>query len=510
MNKQYDKTGIQRIGYIPSKIHPITYQIGERPVAGDTDGSSWKGEDSSIDTLTALAIENYFVWPNGANNDDPSVCKELIKGNRLFPSLIEKQIAILYGHGIRLYREVVKDDGTVGRIYVKDREIQDWMDSWRESGLPDDIRTYIIKNIRAYYYSESIFTKWHLSAAAGVDIPAWVGKKPLPVAGLEHISETRARFCTRRNLSQRRDVVNADFDKVMVGNWAADAIRHEYRVYPRMDYTDPLKRNSVISYSRNPNYGEEVYATNVFFAGIKEWIRGTNATPAYINSFLQNSLSARHHVIIPNAWMAEKERAIQEMCEANSELQADGKPLKKITLGKGDSWTIEVGTVYSPELLEKYVQLELRKLTEFLSGRGKNQGKIYATRSFFNDSGKEEVWKIEEITQKYQEYIKALIEYDKRADNVLLAAKGIDASISNISSDGVFSKSGSESYYNYAIYLTQQTIPEEVVCADLNYAIRLNWPEKYASGIRVGFYRPTVAKQEDTAPEDRLINQEEQ
>ena len=107
-----------------------------------------------------------LVWPNGANNDDPSVCKELIKGNRLFPSLIEKQIAILYGHGIRLYREVVKDDGTVGRIYVKDREIQDWMDSWRESGLPDDIRTYIIKNIRAYYYSESIFTKWHLSAAA--------------------------------------------------------------------------------------------------------------------------------------------------------------------------------------------------------------------------------------------------------------------------------------------------------------------------------------------------------
>ncbi len=504
---------MQKFGYIPSKTHPITYQIGETSFAGE-DGDSWAGESgSSLDNVRPLLMDKgYSVWPNGVNNDDPTVCKELIKGNRLFPSLIEKQISILYGHGLQLYKETISPDGKVERRYIQDAEIRRWMNSWRENGLPDDIATYIIKNIRAYYYSESIFSKWHLSRAALVRDAEG---RPLikgvpPVLGLEHISETRARFCTRRDMSMRRDVVNSDFDYVMVGNWLATGNKNEFKVYHRMDYTDPLARNSVISYSRNPNYGEEVYATNVFFAGIKEWIKGTNATPAYINSFLQNSLSARHHVIIPNAWMAEKERAIMDMCDANAQLEASGKPTKDISLGKGDAWTIKVGTVYTPDLLERYVQLELKKLTEFLSGRGKNQGKIYATRSFFNDSGKEEVWKIEEITQKYQEYIKALIEYDKRADNVLLAAKGIDASISNISSDGVFSKSGSESYYNYAIYLTQQTIPEEVVCADLNYAIRLNFPEKWASGIRAGFYRPTVAKQEDITPSQRLTNQEEQ
>ena len=208
--------------------------------------------------------------------------------------------------------------------------------------------------------------------------------------------------------------------------------------------------------------------------------------------------------------MAAKKVAIQQMCEQNAELQAENKPLKKIKMGKGSASTIEVGTVYSDDLLEKYVQAELRKLTEFLSGRGKNQGKVYATRAFINDNGQSEKWEINEISQKYKEYIEALITYDKRADLVLLAAKGIDPSISNITPDGTVSKSGSDAYYNYMIYLTQQSIAEQVVCADINYALKLNFPDKYESGIRIGFFRPNVQRQEDLSPSQRMSNQTEQ
>ena len=141
---------------------------------------------------------------------------------------------------------------------------------------------------------------------------------------------------------------------------------------------------------------------------------------------------------------------------------------------------------------------------------GKNQGKVYASRAFINDNGQAEKWEINEIDQKYKEYIEALLEYDKRADMVLLAAKGIDPSISNITPDGTISKSGSDTLYNYLIYLTQQSIAEQVVCADLNYAIQLNFPEKYASGIRIGFFRPVVHRQEDTPPSQRLSSQTEQ
>lgn len=496
-------------GYIPSETCPITYQIGSGgPFAksmDDYDSDIDSGKATSSDSLRPIPVNSFHVWPAGVNNDDPTVCKELIKGNRLLPSVLEKQISILYGRGPQLFREDITEDGGMIRHYLKDTEIQKWLESWKEMGVADDYRTYLNECIRSFYYSEGIFTKYRLSRGARAGLPGF-----LPVVGLEHISETRARFCTRTDISMKKDVVRQDFDYVMVKNWTRDSASEEFKVYPLLDYTDPLRRSTPVSYSRNPNFGDDVYATNVFFAGIKDWLRGCNATPAYINSFLENALSARHHVIIPNAWMAAKKVAIQQMCEQNAELQAENKPLKKIKMGKGSASTIEVGTVYSDDLLEKYVQAELRKLTEFLSGRGKNQGKVYATRAFINDNGQSEKWEINEISQKYKEYIEALITYDKRADLVLLAAKGIDPSISNITPDGTVSKSGSDAYYNYMIYLTQQSIAEQVVCADINYALKLNFPDKYESGIRIGFFRPNVQRQEDLSPSQRMSNQTEQ
>ena len=91
----------------------------------------------------------------------------------------------------------------------------------------------------------------------------------------------------------------------------------------------------------------------------------------------------------------------------------------------------------------------------------------------------------------------------------MLSAKGLDPSISNVSREGVISKSGSDAYYNYVIYLNGLTIPESVVCADLNYAIKLNFPQKYRRGIRIGFYRPAIARQQDIAPSQRITNQTE-
>lgn len=489
-------------GYLSGKGYAFTYQIGETPVGSSADIYRGSGNSSISGALSARRVNRYFIWPFGEDNLEPNTCKALIKGNRLLPSLIEKQITILYGNGPQLYISEVTPDGMLSRRYIKNEKIQSWLDGWRENGLPDTYETYLNKCIRSYYYSEGIFSKWHLSRGLRAGLPGF-----LPVSGLEHIDELRCRMATSRNILMKTDVEDSDFDSVMVGNWESYAISTEYKVYRRMDYTDPLSRNSVVSYSKNPNYGESIYATNVFFTGIKEWIKGCNATPEYINSFLENSLSARHHVIIPNAWLQQKENELQQLCDINARLAAEGKSpneYTKVTIGQKE---IEVGTVYNSNLLNELVQAELTNLTNFLAGRGKNQGKVYATRSLINQNGDLETWKIEEISQKYKEYIEALITYDKRADMVLLSAKGIDSSISNISSDGVISKSGSDTYYNYLVYLTQQALPESIICADINYALRLNFPDEYKSGIRLGFYRPTVQRQEDVAPANRLSNQ---
>lgn len=493
---------MNRLGFKKGDGYAFTYQIGETPVRSATDGYHASGAETRAEVLSARRVGNYFIWPAGADNLEPNTCKTLISGNRLLPQLIEKQIAILYGTGPQLYISEITEDGKIQRRYIKDSKIQQWLDSWRENGMPDTYETYLNKCIRSYYYSEGIFSKLHLTRAHGA------GLKGIPVAGLEHISELRCRIATTKDIQQNKDVEDRDFNLVAVGNWEAGSST-SYKIYPRIDYTKPLAKHCAICYSKNPNHGEEIYATNKFFKGIKHWIVGCNATPEYINSFLENSLSARHHVLIPNAWVDKQEEMLKELCYRNAQMKATGKKSSEYVKVKVGEEYLEVGDTYSPNTLSEYIQMEISNLANFLSGRGKNQGKLYASRSYYNNDGKPESWKIEEIPQKYKEYIEALISYDKRGDMVLLSAKGIDSSISNISSDGVISKSGADTYYNYIVYLTQQSIPESVVCADINYALRLNFPEEWKKGVRIGFFRPNVQRQEEVSPSDRLANQDE-
>ena len=492
---------MNKFGYISGDGYAFTYQIGEGPLAS-TEGTRSVSAAERSAVLSAQRMGQFLYWPAGENNDDPDICSDLISGNRLLPSLIEKQVAILYGTGPMLYEDEIQDDGTMSRRYLKDPQIQEWLESWQKNGLLDSYKDYLRKMIRSYYYSEGCFTKWHLSRGLKA------GVSSLPVAGLEHISELRVRLATTKDISMKTDVENRDFDYVLIGNWKQTASRREFKAYKRFSAVDPLAATSTVSYSKNANYETDIYATNVFFKGIKSWIRGCNATPDYINSFLENSLSARHHVIIPNAWYNAKKEALQELCDANAEKKASGAKDDELIVIEVGAKKFEVGCEYSDVLLDQYVHLELENLTNFLAGRGKNQGKTYATRSFMNENGEIEKWIIEEIPQKYKEYIEALITYDKRADMVLLSAKGIDPSISNITSDGTISKSGADAYYNYIIYLTQQAIPEDVVCADLNRAISINFPEQYRRGVRMGFHRPTVQRQQEISPSNRLTNQQ--
>ena len=102
----------------------------------------------------------------------------------------------------------------------------------------------------------------------------------------------------------------------------------------------------------------------------------------------------------------------------------------------------------------------------------------------------------------------ALIAYDKRTEEALLSSVGLDAAISAVSKDGVISKSGSDAYYNYLIYIMSLT-PEDEVCAQpLNLALRVNFPEYWDQGYRIGFYREVPQRQEDIAPKDRLNQQQ--
>ena len=50
---------------------------------------------------------------------------------------------------------------------------------------------------------------------------------------------------------------------------------------------------------------------------------------------------------------------------------------------------------------------------------------------------------------------------------------------------------------------------EDEVCAEpLNLALRLNFPDLYAQGYRIGFYREVPQRQEDLSPSDRINHQQ--
>lgn len=50
---------------------------------------------------------------------------------------------------------------------------------------------------------------------------------------------------------------------------------------------------------------------------------------------------------------------------------------------------------------------------------------------------------------------------------------------------------------------------EDEVCAEpLNWALRMNFPELYKQGCRLGFYREVPQRQEDITPSQRLNQQQ--
>lgn len=490
--KKSSKYALNSLGYIKAGPDTFTYQIGETlQEAQELFSDSIQSTGRSNAQL--VKVDKYKVFPAGSNNLEPNEQKEMIASNRLLPELIEKQIRMLYGTGPVLYitRRKGKD---VWKEFVEHQEIEEWLDSWLENGLADDYKTYFNKAIRSYYYDEGVFTKWRMTVGMRVGINK--------VAGLEHVSNLRARLATTADTMNRTDYEDSEFNYVIIGNWMQPG--KEYKVYNRFDYTTPFSHPTAISYSKNPSHGEEIYAYNVFFRGIRAWVIGSNRTPEYINSFLENAISARLHIIIPNAWVQSKVEMLKDMCSTNSERKSDNQELLVIKFS--DSDIMEVGTEYHEGLIAEYTTKELRKLANYLSGAGKNQGKLYASYSFTNNEGQEERWKIEEIPNKSKDYIEAHTTYDKRADEVITSAKGIDSSISNISKDGVISKSGADAHYNYMIYLNGLTIPEDVVCRDINYAIKLNFPEAYKTGIRLGFYRSAIEKQQNVSEDNRLTN----
>ncbi len=470
----------------------MSFQLGEgTPVAIDKQYDSMDiNQSPGLPAQMLLSVDGSKVLAKGHNNMLPNEIKIMFGGNRILPELIDKQYRILYGKGLFVYRQLFENK-KLYRDWQNNATIENWLGDWQRNGLADGPEQYVEKVIKDSYYFEDYWSKWRFLAGRSI------GR--MPVAGLEHIENKRCRLASSNNVDLfSGNYENKDFDKIVVANWGC-GFSFETDTYERFFPNKAFKYEVAVSYHKHHNPGE-IYGCNKFYYGIKDWLVATNRNPRYINSYLENSLSAKVHVIIPQEWVAYIQEKLEGYCERNTDLASRDEPLLKPN-------EIEVGTEFHEGLVDAYIKAEMRKLTEFLSGV-KNQGKTFTTFKYPTEKGDSVGWEIIPLDMKYREYITALNDYDKRADEVITSSIGIDSSISNISKDGVISKSGSDSYYNYILYLYANLPTAERICTEaLNQAISINFPELYKQGYRLGFYTEVPARQEDIAPKDRLQNQ---
>ena len=469
----------------------ISFQVGESPRASALPIDPLFAESLTYlqNEVQWLSVQGFQICCRGLNNRK---CEEItmdIKKNRLLPRLISKQVNMLYGHGPAVYIPRISD-GKLKREWVDCREITDWMQSWKERGMETDCKDFAKAVIKNFYYFRDFFVKWRFTA----------GKErgALPVAGLEAMENKDCRLATTRKDVATSVVYYKDFRHIAVGKWGMGV--GSYSIYPKFNPSEVGNyRYAAISHHREKSV-DDFYGVNETHEGTRAYIKGSNDTADYINSFLRNSLAAKIHIVIPNAWIESKRTQISKLCDENKKRQKEGKELFVYN-------GIEIGTEYRESHVIQFLQSELRKISSYLTGQD-NQGKAYATISFKNSQGEEERWTIETVDLKYKEYIDALISYDKRADEVLLSSVGLDSSISSVSKDGVILKSGADAYYNYLIYILSLTSEDEICCEPLNQAIAINFPELYAQGYRIGFYREVPARQEDVSPKNRLNQQQ--
>lgn len=435
-----------------------------------------------------LGLNGYQVCCRGANNALIEEVSTDIKRNRLLPRLYDKEIKMLYGRGPCLYTEKVSG-GKLRREYTSVPEVEDWFLSWDDYGMAS-VHEFAKACIKNYYYFRDFFVKWRFTRGKSVGL--------MPVAGLECMDNRYCRLATTRRDVATEMIYYSDFHHIAVGKWNCGSTA--FKIYPKFSLQDLADyRFAAISHHKERSV-DEFYGVNETHQGARPYIKGSNENANYINSFLKNSLAAKIHIIIPNAWVDAKRKQITLLCDENKRRAASQKELLKYN-------GIEIGTEYRESILLEYMREELRKVGQYLSGSD-NQGKAYSSTSFMDSQGHAQEWKIEPIDLKYKEYVDALIAYDKRTEEALLSSVGLDAAISAVSKDGVISKSGSDAYYNYLIYIMSLT-PEEEVCAQpLNMALRVNFPDYWKKGYRIGFYREVPQRQEDTAPKERLNQQQ--
>lgn len=413
--------------------------------------------------LMPVQIGGFRIVANGQQNDYPEELRGILDNDHQTPGALNKQVELLWGQGPALYR-LKFESGMRYKYWEDDKEVQDWLDSW-------DYVDYLLKASIEFRTMNGHFTKYYRNR--GVRI----GKKPA-IAKLDLISSMFARLEWPDENNQIQGIIVGNFAQP----WKALNISlfpNGLTRYPIFDPDNPFASPVAMRYSNLYNFALDYEYSRSPLHGILSWIKLSASIPRILSAFNANSMTIKYHVEIPSLfWAGEKEK-LEEKC-AN-----ENKP-------------------FTEALFKKHQDDLMANFSKVLAGNDQ-VGKFITTESIYDDASQQYVgFKIEPLDQKVGDYIDAQLNIVKEAAFQVTAGIGLHPALSNLSKDGNL-PSGSEQLYAFKLYKsTNVDIPMNIICKDINMALKVNFPNK---DLRIGFYHDNLLTEEATSPQLRVKNQ---
>ena len=254
----------------------------------------------AFDNMTMKVGDFVVPFWGEAHNLYPQEVFSITEENKLLPEVIKKQVKFLFGKGPRLYKEIIQGEGEKQRrvrIPVEIPEITAWLESWEENGY-DHYWEYLKNLITDYYYVNTCITRYTYSKARR--LIGQTAVKTLPIIALSYVGADEARLATQTASTTKR-ITNKDCNYVILADWMQPN-RYDYEVYNRFNPAEPFRHPTAIAFNADKTFTKAIYAFNEWFKGLYEWIKASNLSPKYLNSYLKNALNAHVHVIIPGSW----------------------------------------------------------------------------------------------------------------------------------------------------------------------------------------------------------------
>ena len=436
------------LGYIESTVGVYTFEV-----TADTSYPTLENFGASI-AKDPMPIGGFRIIPYGDQNAMPQELRVLLDENNLTPEVLDKQFQLLWGQGPALYKTEFKE-GKRTKYWDAVPEIEKFLNDW-------DFEDYLTKAGVEYRHVNGHFSKYFRNLGFRI------GRKPI-ITELKHISSLKARLEWPDNRQQIKHIITGDFERPTITNLKAFPIFNQKDSFA---FPISMRYTNMYSFAMDNDYSRP----GIF--GNRHWIALSSSLPMLLMSYNKNSASIKYHIKSPAAYWEQQKERLEKNCELK-------------------------GVEYKDKMLDELKDETFAKFAEGLTGI-KNVGKFITSETIYDELGEEYVgWEVEALDQKVKDYIDAQINIAKRAQLETTAGLGLHPALSNISSDGNL-PSGSEQLYAFKLYLaTGVDIPESIVCRDINYAIKANFPN---TEYKLGFYHDTVLTEESTKPADRVKN----